>query len=174
MSELQYPIGKFSAPTTYTAESRARLIDDLTSYPARLGAAVAGRSDAQLDTPYRPGGWTVRQVVHHIADANVNGYVRCKLAVTADLPAISPYAEERWAELADGKSGPVSWSLDLLGPLHERWVAFLRTLSAAEFERAFSHPVAGPTTVDRALALYSWHGDHHLAHITALTRRMGW
>lgn len=174
MSDPRYPIGRFSAPAEYTRELRARSIEELAAHPARLRRAVAGLSESQLDTPYREGGWTVRQVVHHMADANMNGYIRCKLAVTADAPAITPYDEDRWAATADGGSAPVEWSLSLLEPLHARWVVFLRSLSDADGARAFVHAVTGPTTVDKAMALYAWHGNHHIAHITELRQRMGW
>lgn len=174
MPHLQYPIGKFRPPSSYTEEGRARRLEEMAGLPARLREAVEGLSDAQLDTPYRPDGWTVRQVVHHLADAHMVGYARCKRAATDDLPPATPYAEEHWAELADARTGPVEWSLAILEPLHLRWVAFLRALPAADFARAFAHPQAGPTSLDRAIALYAWHGNHHLAHIIELKQRMGW
>ena len=136
--------------------------------------AVAGLDDAQLDTPYREGGWTIRQVVHHVADSHANSYIRFKLALTEDWPIIKPYDEASWAELVDSRSLPVSTSLDLLTALHARWVALLRTLKAEDWERTLNHPEAGVMSLDLMLGLYAWHCEHHVAHITALRSRMGW
>ncbi len=174
-ADLRYPIGPFAESSAHTAESRARAIAELAACPAALRAAVAGLGDAQLDTPYRDGGWTVRQVVHHLADSHMNAYVRHKLAVTEDNPTIKPYAEAAWAALADAASGDVRGSLDLLAALHERWVRFLRGLAAAQLARTFHHPEAGRQfTLDTSASMYAWHGRHHVAHVTALRRRRGW
>jgi uncharacterized damage-inducible protein DinB len=139
-----------------------------------LRAAVRGLSETQLDTEYRPGGWTVRQVVHHMPDSHLNSYVRFKLALTEDEPTIKPYAEDRWAELADSKATPVEVSLTLLDSLHDRWVRLLRPLGEEEWKRTFRHPSLGPMTLEKTLALYAWHGRHHVAHITELRKRMSW
>jgi uncharacterized damage-inducible protein DinB len=173
--DLRYPIGKFarqSAPLT--PEQRSQFVDAIAEAPAKLAAAVAGLTPAQLDTPYRPGGWTVRQVVHHLPDSHMNSYVRFKLALTEDEPTIKPYDEARWAELADSRETPVETSLALLENLHQRWALLLRSISPADWSRQFRHPELGPTTLDQALALYAWHGRHHVAHITALRERNGW
>ncbi|HLI30711.1 MAG TPA: putative metal-dependent hydrolase, partial [Terriglobia bacterium] len=142
--------------------------------PARLRAAVKGLSDAQLDTPYREGGWTVRQVVHHLADSHMNSYVRFRLALTESEPTIKTYDQTRWAELRDARTAPVEPSLALLESLHKRWVLLLKSLEAADFSRTFRHPDRGTMTLDQNLALYAWHGRHHVAHITSLRERMGW
>jgi len=166
----RYPIGTF----TYSRPRRAEWLDDIEQLPSKMRAAVEGLNDAQLDTPYRDGGWTVRQVVHHTADSHVNSYARFRLALTEDEPVIKPYEEQLWAELADAKSDPAEISLALLEALHTRWVRMLRSLEESQWRRAFIHPVGGRTTLDFALGLYSWHGRHHTAHITELRRRMGW
>ncbi len=169
-----YPIGRFVAPSSLDAASRAELIDDLARAPALLREAVLGLDDRQLDTPYRGGGWTVRQVVHHVPDSHLNAYVRFKLALTEEEPTIRTYEEGLWAELPEARRGPVALSLDLLEALHARWVAALRPLDAASFSRTFRHPVLGPMTIDRQLALYAWHGRHHVAQVTSLTSREHW
>ena len=174
MSDLAYPIGKFAWSGPGSAEDRARRIAEIAAAPAALRKAVAGLTDAQLDTPYRPGGWTVRQVAHHVPDSHVNAYVRFKLAVTEDTPTIKPYDEAAWAELADVKAVPVATSVALLEAVHERWVAFLRSLGEADWTRTFNHPELGVVSLDRNLALYAWHGRHHVAHVTALRERMDW
>jgi hypothetical protein len=166
----RYPIGTF----TYSRPRRAEWLDDIEQLPSKMRAAVEGLNDAQLDTPYRDGGWTARQVVHHTADSHVNSYARFRLALTEDEPVIKPYEEQLWAELADAKSDPAEISLALLEALHTRWVRMLRSLEESQWRRAFIHPVGGRTTLDFALGLYSWHGRHHTAHITELRRRMGW
>ena len=171
---LQYPVGKFKRPKKLTEEQRRGCIGVIAETPARLKAAVAGLSAAQLDTPYRPGGWTVRQVVHHLPDSHMNSYVRFRLALTEDQPTIKPYDEALWAELADAKTAPVEASLALLENLHERWVLLLRSLSGAGWARTFRHPELGPMTLEQNLALYDWHGRHHVAHITSLRERQGW
>lgn len=174
MNDLSYPIGKFRWEGPDTAADRARRIDEIAAAPAALRKAVAGLDDAQLDTPYRPGGWTVRQVAHHVPDSHVNAYVRFKLAVTEDAPTIKPYDEAAWAELADVKTVPVATSLALLEALHERWAAFLRSLGEAEWARTFRHPELGVVPLGKNVALYAWHGRHHVAHVTSLRARMSW
>jgi uncharacterized damage-inducible protein DinB len=174
MSDLRYPIGRFEEPAAYDPAARVAFVTQLEEAPARLHQAVYGLAPFQLDTPYREGGWTVRQVVHHVADSHLNSYVRFKLAVTEVEPLIKPYAEKAWAELADSATGEVELSLDLLAALHRRWVVFLRSLEAAQFALTFRHPERGLMTLDRNLALYAWHGRHHAAHVTSLRERMGW
>jgi hypothetical protein len=174
VSDLAYPIGTFVWEGPTGATDRARRIDAIGAAPAALRAAVQDLTDVQLDTPYRPGGWTVRQVVHHVPDSHVNAYVRFKLAVTEDAPTIKPYDEAAWAELADVKMVSVATSLALLDALHARWAAFLRSLGEAEWARTFRHPELGVVPLEKSLALYAWHGRHHVAHVTALRARMGW
>jgi hypothetical protein len=173
--DLHYPIGKFQPPQNpVTSADRSRFIATIAAAPAALRAAVAGLAPAQLDIPYRPEGWTVRQVVHHVPDSHMNAYVRFKLALTEDQPTIKPYAEDRWAKLADSHQTPIEISFALLDSLHARWVLLLRSLSPQEFARSYRHPEMGTVTLDVALALYAWHGAHHVAHITSLRERMGW
>lgn len=172
--DLRYPIGKFHRPETLSPDERRASIDAIAEAPARLRAAIAGLDAAQLDTPYRPGGWTVRQLVHHVPDSHMNAYVRFKLAATEDEPTIKTYEEARWAELADAKSAPIEPSLALLENLHKRWVVFLRSLAPADWPRNFRHPELGMITLDQNLALYAWHGRHHVAHVTALRKRQNW
>lgn len=174
MTDLAYPIGKFVWSGPAGADGRARLIGTIAAAPAALRAAVDGLSDGQLETPYRPGGWTVRQVVHHVPDSHMNAYVRFKLAVTEEAPTIKPYDEAAWARLADVKAVPVATSLALLGALHERWVALLVSLDDAAWARTFVHPELGVVPLEKNLALYAWHGRHHVAHVTSLRERMGW
>ena len=163
---LRYPIGKFQPPALpLDDEMRQCLIGELERAPAGVRALVAPLTGAQLDTPYRPGGWTVRQVVHHLPDSHLNGYVRMKLAATEATPAIKVYQESLWAEQPEARSGPVDMSLDLLDALHRRWVMFLRQLPAQDFQRTFTHPSWGTPTIDFALAIYAWHSRHHTAHI---------
>ena len=166
LEKLRYPIGRFErlhAPLDQAA--RAALIDAIELAPATLRRLVTGLSDAQLDTPYRPGGWTVRQVIHHVPDSHMNAYVRMKLAATEETPAVRAYDEALWAELPEAKTAPVALSLDLLDALHRRWVMFLRALPQAGFARAYVHSDLGRVTLDEAVALYAWHGRHHAAHI---------
>lgn len=172
--DLRYPIGEFKYEGPLTDDQRAAFIGKIEETPARMRAAVAGLNDEQLDTPYRPGGWTVRQVVHHVPESHLNSYVRFKLAITEDEPTIKPYFEDRWAELDDARQAPIALSLDLLEALHRRWVWFLRSLKQADFQRTFRHPDLGIVSVDKNIALYAWHGQHHVAHITSLRARMGW
>jgi uncharacterized damage-inducible protein DinB len=174
MTDLSYPIGRFTYAGESTEEERRAFVDRIQEAPARLRAAVAGLTAEQLDTPYRPGGWTVRQVVHHVPDSHMNSYCRFRLALTEDNPAIKGYDQERWAEFPDSRTAPVEVSLALLESLHERWVLLLRSMTSPDFARGFQHPELGPVTLDRNLALYAWHGDHHVAHIEALRTRMGW
>jgi len=174
MTDLRYPIGKFHFDGPLSEEQKNTSLDEIARAPANLRAAVKGMSEAQLDTPYRPGGWTVRQVIHHVPDSHLNSYVRFKLALTEDEPTIKPYAEDRWAELADTKSTPIEVSLTMLESLHDRWVRLLRSLTLEEWKRTFRHPDLGPMTLEKTLALYAWHGRHHVAHITGLREREGW
>ncbi len=174
-SDLRYPVGKFRRPeAALTDDQRRETIHDIELAPERLAAAVRNLKPEQLDTPYRPGGWTVRQLVHHIPDSHMNAYVRMKLALTEDLPTIKPYDEARWAELPDSKT-PIETSLAILENLHKRWVLLLKSLTPAEFSRKYGHPDwAKPMSLDDTLALYAWHGKHHVAHITALRERNAW
>jgi len=172
--DLRYPIGKFHAPASVSNADRAKFIDDIDAAPARLRAAVAGLSPEQLRTPYREGGWTVLQLVHHVPDSHLNAYVRFKLALTEDEPTIKTYEEARWAELADSERTPVETSLVLFDSLHKRWVTLLRSLSPADWSRKFRHPESGVVTLDQTLAQYAWHSKHHVAHITSLRERKGW
>lgn len=175
MSDPRYPIGPFTRDPAPTAESRRRWIETIRALPAALRAAVAGLDDARLDTPYRDGGWTVRQVVHHLPDSHLNAYVRFKLGLTEDHPAIRPYDEAAWAELEDGKRAPVAVSLALLEALHDRWARMLESMSDADFARTVHHPEQGrDLSLDDLLQMYAWHSRHHLAHVTGLTERMGW
>ncbi len=172
---LRYPVGKFSAPTNISMEDINQWISTLENLPQLVRIAVKGLDDAQLDTPYRQSGWTIRQVVHHLPDSHMNAYIRFKLALTEDNPTIRPYIEDRWAELPDGKSAPIANSLDMLESIHKRWVMVLRNMNAADFKRTFYHPENKVTrTLELNLALYEWHCRHHLAHITELKKRMGW
>jgi len=177
--DLQYPIGKFawnrSGEGLLASEAeRQQWLADIEETPARLRAAVAGLTEAQLDTPYRPGGWTVRQVVHHLADSHLNSYVRFRLALTENEPPIKPYDQELWANLSDARSAPAELSLTLLDTLHQRWVMLLRSLKPEDFSRALKHPQMGRVTLEKCLAMYAWHGKHHVAHITGLRQRSGW
>lgn len=173
-TSLQYPVGRFAAPDVITAADVAAAIDTIAGTPAAMRAAVAGLSPAQLETPYRDGGWTVRQVVHHVADSHMHAYTRVKFAFTEVAPTIRPYDEATWAELPDVAVVPVEVSLGLIDGIHARWVACLRGVDAAMLQRTFVHPELGPQTVDLSLLRYAWHGRHHVAHVTALRSRMGW
>jgi uncharacterized damage-inducible protein DinB len=173
-NDPRYPIGKFAPATNLTQSDRANLVEDIAATPANLRAAVAGLSEDQLETPYREGGWTVRQLAHHVPDSHMNAYIRFKLALTEEEPTIKPYEEARWAELADTAETPVETSLTLLDALHTRWVTLLNSLKASDWSRKFKHPEMGPMTLDKTLALYAWHGKHHVAHITALRKNKNW
>lgn len=174
MNDLRYPIGKFSYQEPLTEQQKLAYLEDIRQTPAKLRHAVSGLSQKQLDTPYRPEGWTVRQVAHHLPDSHMNAYVRCKLALTEDEPTVKPYAEDRWAQLSDTKVTPVEVSLALLENLHDRWVRLLKSLTAEEWKRPLRHPEFGTMTLDKVLGMYAWHGRHHVAHITELRKRMSW
>ena len=174
MMDLRYPVGTFSFQGPLSPAERLKLIDQIAAAPEKMRNAVAGMDQGQLDTPYREGGWTVRQVVHHVPESHMNSYIRCKLALTEDSPTIKPYFEDRWAQLDDANQAPIDLSLDLLESLHGRWVWFLRSLKEADFLRAFQHPDLGSVSLDKNTALYAWHGRHHVAHITSLRERNGW
>jgi|SRR5579862_1208753 len=174
MNDLRYPVGKFSYSGPPTEDEKQALIQDIAETPVKLRASVTGLSAEQLDTPYRPEGWTVRQVIHHVPDSHVNSYVRFKLALTEDEPTVKPYAEDRWAELADTRATPIEVSLTMLDSLHDRWVRLLRSLTPEQWRRTFRHPELGAMTLEKTLALYAWHGKHHVAHITELRKRMSW
>jgi len=175
VDDLRFPTGRFSSvKRPLTGDERAAKIEAIRVAPARLREAVADLGDVQLDTPYRDGGWTVRQVVHHVVDSHVNAYTRFRLALTEDNPTIRPYQEKLWAELPDAKTLPVEASLVLLDALHARWVALLETLEPEQCRRPLRHPESGDQTIDTMLEVYSWHGAHHTAHVTGLRSRMGW
>jgi hypothetical protein len=166
LEQLRYPVGRFERlKGPLDAAARAVLIDTIERTPATFLSLTKGRTDGQLDTPYRPQGWTVRQVVHHVADSHMNAYIRMKFAVTEDAPAIKAYDEAKWAELPEAKTGPVEMSLALLDALHRRWLMFLRALADADFAKAYVHPELGRVPLDEALALYGWHCRHHTGHI---------
>jgi hypothetical protein len=174
--DLRYPVGRFTRPSkALTTAERNRMIDEIAAAPAALRVALKGLDDRKLDTPYRPGGWTVRQVAHHVPDSHLNAYCRFKLALTEDVPTVKPYDEAKWAETVDATSALVAESLALLDALHARWVMLLRAMKPADFERRLNHPEwDAPLTLDAMLALYAWHGRHHVAHVTELRRREGW
>ncbi|MEO7359055.1 MAG: YfiT family bacillithiol transferase [Gemmatimonadaceae bacterium] len=172
--DLSFPTGKFQRSASLTSAEFDAAVATLATQPARLRAAVRDLTDAQLDTPYRPGGWTVRQLAHHVADSHVNMYIRLKLALTEDNPTIKPYDQDAWGLLPDIKEIPVETSLVLIDAVHQRALSVLRNTSADDRARVFTHPDNGPTRVDQMTALYAWHGDHHVAHVTGLRERMGW
>lgn len=174
MSDLAYPIGPFHRPDSLNDVQRRAAIDSIAAAPGRFRAAVAGLGQPQLDTPYRPGGWTVRQVIHHVPDSHMNAMTRFKLALTEEHPTIKPYDEAAWATLEDARSTPVETSLMLLDALHDRWVRVLRAMKASDFARTLHHPESGSLSLDQMLALYDWHGRHHTAHVTTLRDRNGW
>lgn len=172
--DLSYPIGEYEAPVSVDAGQRREWLRQIAATPAQFREAVRGLDDAQLDTPYRPGGWTVRQVVHHLADSHMNAYIRYRLALTEDQPTINAYDQGLWAELADARTLPVEDSLAILEGIHRRWVALAESLEEADFARTFIHPERGIVRLDSNLAMYAWHGRHHAAHILRLRERMGW
>ncbi len=172
--DLRYPIGHFERPSTITDALRAQWVGELAAAPARFREAVRGLTDEQLDTPYRPEGWTVRQVIHHVPDSHLNCYVRFRLALTEENPLIKPYDEAQWALLDDAANAPVEVSLRLLEALHERWVRLIRSLPEAAFARTYRHPERGTMDLDTTVALYAWHTRHHAAHITRLREHLGW
>ena len=175
LEQLKYPIGRFVAPDKVDDEHIQEWIGELAGFPQRFRETVSALNDEQLDTPYRPGGWTLRQVVHHVPDSHMNAYIRFKLAVTESEPEIRPYHEELWAETGEAKLGPVGMSLDLLESLHVRWAAFLRTLTPDQFSRTFFHPASQKLyRLDEVLAFYIWHGNHHLGHLTQTIRERNW
>ena len=173
MDPLRYPIGPFKA-SPLTAASRRNCLRDLSGGVTLLREAVKGLNAAQLDTPYRPGGWTVRQVVHHLPDSHLNAYIRVRMALTEEKPTIKPYDEARWAELEDARRGPLEVSLQLLNAVHLRWLALFRSLEEDDWKRVYIHPEHGKVSVEAALAQYAWHQRHHTAHITSLRERSGW
>lgn len=173
--DLRFPVGKFIAGAQPPTDAeRAETIEKIAAAPAQLRAAITGLTAQQLETPYRPDGWTVRQVVHHVADSHMNAYIRFRLGLTEAEPTIKPYDEGAWAELADAKTADLEVSLILLEKIHERWTMLMRALPAAAFARKFKHPEAGLMSLDTQLGLYEWHGRHHIAHITKLREREGW
>ena len=174
MPDLRYPVGEFRFDKNTAVEHCETWLDQIEDAPAQLCAAVDGLDAVQLDTPYRPQGWTVRQVVHHLPDSHMNSYIRFKLALTEDTPAICGYEQDRWALLEDGRNAPVELSLDILDALHRRWIYLLRSLKPADFERSFLHPELGAVSLWANLAYYAWHGRHHIAQITGLCEREGW
>jgi len=174
MGDPRFPIGKFHYEGTPSAEQRQIFIAEIGQTPAAIRAAVWGLSPQQLDTPYRDGGWNVRHVVHHVPESHMNAYIRFKLALTEDEPTMKPYAEDRWAKLADVQSTPMEVSLALLENLHVRWAVLLRCLQEEDWKRTFIHPENGVVSLEKNLALYAWHGRHHTAHITELRKRMQW
>lgn len=172
--DLSYPIGQFTYSAALTKQQRQAAIETIAGAPAKLRAAIRGLTPQQLDTSYRPGGWTVRQLVHHVPDSHANAFFRTKLALTEDEPTIKPYDEKRWAELADARLTAIETSLVLLEAIHERWTHVLRSMQDADFARTLRHPEHGVRTLDWLVALYAWHGEHHVAHITRLREREGW
>lgn len=172
-ADLRYPVGKFQRIENITDVQRRDFINAIAETPANLRAAVTGLNDQQLDTPYRPDGWTVRQVVHHLADSHFNSFTRFKLALTEQEPTIKPYDEKGWANLPDSKT-PIELSLPMLDGLHKRWIVLLNSLTSADWQRTFRHPERGTMTLSDNLQLYVWHGRHHVAHITSLRERNGW
>ncbi len=173
MEDLSHPIERFKPESEVSNERRLELIQQISAAPAALREAVKGLSPEQLDTPYRPGGWTVRQVAHHIPDSHMNAYIRFRLALTEDQPTIKPYKQPLWAELPDAKSADVEMSVVLLDGLHRRWVSLLKSMKPEDFKRTYNHPESGVQSLESVLQLYAWHGRHHVAHITSLRKRMG-
>jgi hypothetical protein len=174
MPDPRYPIGPFSPDQNSTPETRSRHIEEIAALPARMRTALSGLNAQQLDTPYREGGWTLRQVAHHVPDSHMNAYVRFKLALTENIPTIKPYEEGAWARLKDSELTSIDVSLNLLEALHIRWVNLLKAMKPEDFQRKLNHPESGVQTLDRVLAVYDWHGNHHLAHITSTRERMKW
>ena len=170
----RYPIGRFKRLESIAAEDRAQAISAIAAMPGLMKAAVHGLDRDQLDTPYREGGWTVRQTVHHVADSHMNAFMRLRLALTEEWPTIKPYDEKSWATLRDSTGAPVGWSLDLLESLHARWIMVLDSLSPEQWARGFKHPENGPMTIEVATLVYAWHSKHHVAHITRLREQKGW
>ena len=173
MTDLRFPVGRFDPASAVTADMREPAIAVITDLPTRVREAVSGLTEAKLDTPYRPGGWTVRQVVHHVADSHAHAYIRMKFALTEDVPTIKPYDQETWAALPDSQL-PVASSIAFLDGMHARWAALWRSLSPTQFGRRFNHPEIGLVSLDTQLQMYAWHSRHHVAHITSLRQREGW
>lgn len=174
LNKLRYPIGKYAAPKEISTEQIKSYIKTIEDTPAKFRDAIDGLNEEQLDTPYRPDGWTIRQVIHHVPDSHINSYVRFKLGLTENNPTIKTYDEAKWAELDDSRETPVEVSLTLLDSLHKRWADLLRSMSEKDFQRTINHPEHGKMKLDKLLALYDWHCKHHLTHITNLRKRMGW
>jgi uncharacterized damage-inducible protein DinB len=174
MPDPRYPIGKFSYSGSLTAEQKQQCLSDIEQAPANLRVALSGLSDLQLETPYRDGGWTLRQLAHHVPDSHMNSYIRFKLALTEDEPTIKAYMENLWAELPEAQHAPIEVSLTLLDALHRRWMLMLLKFTDTEWKRTYRHPELGPMTLEKTLALYAWHGRHHVAHVTSLREKMGW
>jgi hypothetical protein len=172
--DLRYPIGKFEWAGSSNDEQRQHWIEEIANLPAGLLMAVGGLTQQQLGAPYRDGGWTVRQLVHHVADSHMNSYVRCKLALTEDEPTIKPYDEKLWAETPDSLAAPCEVSLSLIDSLHRRWVVLWKNITSEQWSRKYMHPERGATSLEWTLALYAWHGRHHTAHVTELRKRMNW
>lgn len=173
-TDLRYPVGPYVRPTSIDSSTRAASLSDIADLPRHLTAAINGLTDAQLDTPYREGGWTVRQVVHHLPDSHLNAYLRMKLAATENRPAVKTYDEKAWSELDDARTGAVVLSLPLIFALHARWSAWLQTLDETTLGRTVQHPDWGDVSIDVLINIYGWHCRHHVAHITALKARQGW
>ncbi len=174
MPDPRYPIGSFSPDSNPTPELRARHIEAIAALPQNFRQAVSVLNPQQLETPYRDGGWTVKQLVHHLPDSHLNAYIRCKLALTENVPTIKPYNEDAWAKLKDSEITPIEVSLTLLESVHTRWINLLKSLQPDDFQRKLNHPEAGILTIDRLVNLYDWHGRHHTAHITVLREKMKW
>ncbi len=174
VNDLRYPIGRFAGPPAVTQDLRASSIDVLAGLPNDLRTALVGLDDEQLDAPYREGGWTVRQLIHHVADSHMHAVLRVRLALTEEAPTIKPYDEGATAHLYDARTAPVEWSLELLESLHARWVMLLQSLGPAQWQRSFAHPERGLMTVEQATLLYAWHSRHHTAHVAGLRARMRW
>jgi hypothetical protein len=174
MSDPRYPLGRFTPDPNPTPATRNRHIEQIAATPSAMRQTISGLTKDQLDTPYREGGWSVRQVIHHVPDSHLNAYIRFKWALTEDAPTIKPYDEGAWAQMKDSELTPVDVSLTLLESLHARWTVLLQSLRVEDFQRKFIHPDSGPHDLDWLLGLYSWHGNHHVAHITSLRERMGW
>ncbi len=174
--ELRYPVGKFNWPETVSESERKKMIEEIAAAPAALRAEVKGLKPEQLDSPYRPGGWTVKQVIHHVPDSHFNAYARFKLTLTENEPVVKPYDQAKWAELPDSKTVPIETSLTLLEGIHERWLALLHSMSVSDFKRSYRHPEYEGRLfrLEQVLAMYAWHGRHHTAHITSLRLRNGW
>jgi uncharacterized damage-inducible protein DinB len=170
----RYPVGRFQRPEQVTPHQRMAAIAELATLPGKLKEALEGLDRVQLETPYRKGGWTVRQLVHHIADSHMNAFIRIRLALTEDWPTIITYDEKAWALLHDSTAAPAGWSVELIENLHARWVLLLDSLTEEQWQRGFRHPERGPSTLELTMLLYAWHSRHHVAHITKLRERMGW